>query len=230
MRDAASRRCRSPRKRPAWTSPSMPGAPFPLAGCRARHPADVGRHRLAVDTHFAVARHARDARLQGRGQIRDVFQKQRAAARGCDPAVARRPLEIGRDHGGRRAEQQPLEPGRDRRPRSPRARKRRMAALACSCSPRATDSTSAPRGASSRTPPSARAARRTRSCVRATAADRPTSSRARRGRPRRAAEIRSTRVIVSGMAGLNEGNTAPPRHSQAERRRGVGAQDAHNTT
>ena len=87
------------------------GRAVPACRCRARHPTDVGGHRLAVDPHFAVAGHARDARLQGRGQVRDVFRNSvppRAAAIRLSRAAHSR---SGRDHGGRRAEQQPVEPG-----------------------------------------------------------------------------------------------------------------------
>ena len=49
------------------------------------------------------------ARLHGRGQIHDVLQEQRAAARRGDLAAARHPLEIRRRGLRRRAEEQAVE-------------------------------------------------------------------------------------------------------------------------
>ena len=72
---------------------------------RAGDEANVGRDRLAVERHFAVARDAREARLDRRGQLGHVLQEQRAAARRGDAAVACDRFEIGwRRRDRRRAE------------------------------------------------------------------------------------------------------------------------------
>ena len=47
---------------------------------RARDEADLGGHHLAIDAHFAIARDARQPRLDGRWQLRHILQEQRASA------------------------------------------------------------------------------------------------------------------------------------------------------
>jgi hypothetical protein len=65
-------------------------------GRRAGDDSNVGRHGLAVDEHFAIARDACETRLNCRGQLGDVVEEQRAAARRGEPAVARDRLEVSR--------------------------------------------------------------------------------------------------------------------------------------
>ena len=151
------------------TSASMPGAA--LATQRRL----VG-DRLAVEPHFAVTRDAREPRLHGRRELGDVLQEQRAAARRGDLAVSRNHSRSPGAVSGAGAKQQARRAARDRptRSRPGRTAPRRGA---CARAVRARrSSTSAPRSATSRTPPSASAARRTSSWTRAIAAERPTSS------------------------------------------------------
>ena len=105
MSDADSRRWRSSRTRCSRTSPSMPGGALAIR----RTAAGTGS---PVDAHFAVARDAREPGLQGRRQLPEILQEQRAAPRGGEPAVRRRQLKVGRRVGDRCAEQEPFEPSR----------------------------------------------------------------------------------------------------------------------
>jgi hypothetical protein len=78
-------------------------------GRSARDDAKAGCDGHAIDSDFAVAREPRETRLDRRGELGDIVEKQRATARGGELAVDRHRFQVGRRVGERRAEQQPFD-------------------------------------------------------------------------------------------------------------------------
>ena len=178
----------------------------PACRCRARDPPDVGCHRLPVDSHFAVSGHARDARLQDAGRSVTSFRNSvppRAAAIRLSRAAHSRSA-------GMTAGAAPKS-SRSSRDGSAAAQSTRCENAGCVGSParagsRATDSTFRPAWSQQQDAALGESRAAHEVLLRAMAADRPTSSRAGQDGPEAAgAEIRSTTVIVSGMAGLKKG-------------------------
>ena len=202
MRDAASRLCKSPRKRPAWTSPSMPGAPFPLPDAAlAIHRMSVATGSPSIRTSPSRATRAmRACRNAGRSvtSFRNTVPPREAAIRLSRAAHSRSAgmRQAPRRRAGGRA-------GPDRRRRSPHARNAGWAArllvqLACD----GFDVRPAWRQQQDAALGEGRAAHEILDSRDGRRASHELARRPRAFPGRRAPEIRSTTVMVSGMAGL----------------------------